>query len=60
MVCIEDNGQGLPPTVRGSADGLINLRQRLTKAGGDCDIATREDGGVAVRMSLPAIAHQRN
>jgi signal transduction histidine kinase/ligand-binding sensor domain-containing protein len=60
VVCIEDNGQGLPPTVRVSADGLINLRQRLTRAGGDCDIATREDGGVAVRMSLPATTHQRN
>jgi len=60
VVCIEDNGQGMPSTVRESADGLINLRQRLTRAGGDCDITTREDGGVAVRMSLPAVANERN
>src|SRR5207302_1771309 len=54
IVCIQDNGQGLPPMVRDSADGLINLRERLARVGGDCEITTAQDGGVIVRMSLPA------
>lgn len=56
VLCIEDNGQGLPPTVRQNGDGLINLRHRLARVGGDCEITTRENGGVVVRMSLPAVS----
>jgi signal transduction histidine kinase len=60
VVCIEDNGQGLPPEVRESADGLINLRKRLASVGGDCDIASGQNGGVVVRMSLPAVSLARS
>jgi signal transduction histidine kinase len=59
VVCIEDNGHGLPPEVRESADGLINLRKRLASVGGDCDITSGQNGGVVVRMSLPAVSVQR-
>jgi signal transduction histidine kinase len=50
---IEDNGQGLPETVRENADGLTNLRRRMAHVGGDCEIGAREGGGVAIRLSLP-------
>jgi signal transduction histidine kinase/ligand-binding sensor domain-containing protein len=57
VVCIEDNGHGLPESVRESADGLINLRQRLTRIGGDCEITSRQNGGgVVVRLSLPVVS----
>jgi len=60
LVCIEDNGHGLPPVVRDSADGLINLRQRLSRIGGDCEITSGPNGGVIVRMSLPVVLPQKN
>jgi signal transduction histidine kinase len=60
VVCIEDNGQGLPSIVRDSADGLINLRQRLARVGGDCEIKSASAGGVIVRMSLPAALPKKN
>ncbi len=60
VVCIEDNGQGLPPMVRDSADGLINLKKRLASVGGDCEITSGRDGGVIVRMTLPVVSHQKN
>jgi signal transduction histidine kinase/ligand-binding sensor domain-containing protein len=56
VVCIEDNGHGLPAVVRDSADGLINLRQRLSRVGGDCEITSTPNDGVIVRMSLPVVS----
>jgi signal transduction histidine kinase len=53
LVCVEDNGQGLPEAVGEGADGLLNLRRRLERIGGQCDIENRPGGGVAVRLSLP-------
>lgn len=58
IVAIEDNGHGLPSTVRDSADGLINLRQRLVRIGGSCDITSGKNG-VAVRLILPAAPTRR-
>ena len=60
FICIEDNGRGLPPTVRQDADGLINLRQRMARIGGQCEIVNRPAGGVAVRLSLPLAAADGN
>jgi signal transduction histidine kinase len=53
QIAIEDNGQGLPDTVRENADGLANLRRRMAHIGGDCEIGARDGGGVAIRLSLP-------
>ena len=50
---IEDNGRGLAPAVKDDADGLINLRQRMARIGGQCDIVNRAGGGVSVSLSLP-------
>jgi signal transduction histidine kinase/ligand-binding sensor domain-containing protein len=56
LICIEDNGQGLPPVMGEGADGLENLRQRMGRIGGHCDIANRPGGGVAVRLISPLSA----
>jgi signal transduction histidine kinase len=53
FIGIEDNGRGLSPTVREDSDGLINLRQRMARIGGQCEIVTRPAGGVYVGLSLP-------
>jgi len=55
FIGIEDNGRGLSPTVREDADGLINLRQRMDRIGGQCEIGNRPAGGVSVSLSLPLL-----
>jgi signal transduction histidine kinase/ligand-binding sensor domain-containing protein len=52
IIRIEDDGRGLPPVVGEDCDGLNNLRQRMTQIGGQCEIANRPSGGVAVVLSL--------
>jgi signal transduction histidine kinase/ligand-binding sensor domain-containing protein len=52
-ISIEDNGHGLPQSVGSDSDGLLNLRQRMARIGGKCDVTSRPTGGVAVRLSLP-------
>ena len=39
------------------ANGLINLRHRMTRIGGQCDISSRTGGGVVVRLGLPLAGH---
>jgi signal transduction histidine kinase len=56
LICVEDNGQGLPTVVGEGADGLANLRERMARIGGQCDIENRPGVGVAVRLSLPLAA----
>ena len=58
FIGVEDNGRGLPPTVKEGADGLINLRQRMAQIGGQCEIVNRPAGGVSVRLSLPLAARR--
>ena len=53
LICVEDNGQGLPTVVGEGADGLANLRERMARIGGQCDIENRPGVGVAVRLSMP-------
>ena len=53
LICVEDNGQGLGAAAGADADGLVNLRQRMARIGGRCDIENRPGSGVAVRFSLP-------
>ena len=53
VICVEDNGRGLPPAVGEGADGLQNLHQRMERIGGQCEVKSRIEGGVAVRLSLP-------
>jgi signal transduction histidine kinase len=59
LICIEDNGRGLPAAGKplADADGLNNLRQRMKQIGGQCEIANQSTGGLAVRLSLSLVAH---
>jgi signal transduction histidine kinase len=52
LLSIEDNGQGLRSSGDGG-DGLLNLHQRMARLGGDCEVANRPEGGVAVRLTMP-------
>jgi signal transduction histidine kinase/ligand-binding sensor domain-containing protein len=52
VIRLDDNGRGLPATVPEGCDGLNNLKQRMTQIGGQCEIANRPEGGVAVTLSL--------
>jgi signal transduction histidine kinase len=58
FVGIDDNGRGLSPTVKEDADGLINLRQRMARIGGRCEIVNRPAGGVSVSLTLPLAARR--
>jgi signal transduction histidine kinase len=53
LICIEDDGHGLPSVIEAGADGLKNLRQRMEHIGGYCEIVNRDSGGVAATLSLP-------
>ena len=56
FLCVEvaDNGKGMDPHFPdSSADGLKNMRHRLEKIGGRCEIQSRRDGGTKVRFRLP-------
>jgi signal transduction histidine kinase len=52
IICIEDDGCGLPSVVAEGSDGLGNLRRRMARIGGQCEIVNRPSGGVAVRLNL--------
>jgi signal transduction histidine kinase/ligand-binding sensor domain-containing protein len=61
VICIEDNGCGLPPLSKNTdgADGLNNLKQRMARIGGECEIVNRQSGGVSIRLSLPLVAEHK-
>jgi signal transduction histidine kinase/ligand-binding sensor domain-containing protein len=49
-----DNGRGLPAgELAPGADGLANMRERLTQLGGSCRITNLPDGGTEVDFILP-------
>jgi signal transduction histidine kinase len=52
LIGIEDDGRGLPLVVAQGGDGLTNLRQRMAKIGGQCEILNRPSGGLAVNLVL--------
>jgi signal transduction histidine kinase len=54
QVVVEDNGRGFDPAgVSTTSDGLSNMRQRLTRIGGEALITRPEAGGTRVEFSLP-------
>ncbi len=59
QMLIEDNGRGLAEgsTAEG-ADGLINMRDRLSRLGGGCDVRSDAGGGTVVTFTLP-LARQK-
>jgi len=54
VVVIDDNGKGLASVDRGAGhDGLINIRKRLEKLGGQFALNTASGKGTTLRMTLP-------
>ena len=53
VVIVEDNGRGFDLNqARLSRNGLINLFQRMSEAGGECKIVTRPKEGCRVEFSI--------
>ena len=56
IITVTDNGRGLPAEIlprRGGGHGLPNLRQRLERLGGQCEINNRPEGGLRVVLRAP-------
>jgi signal transduction histidine kinase len=58
-ISLEDNGRGFgrPPEDAG-ADGLRNMRQRLSEIGGECWIQGRPGAGAKVSIEFPWVSNQ--
>jgi ligand-binding sensor domain-containing protein/signal transduction histidine kinase len=53
-VTVQDNGGGFDPREQtAAADGLLNMRERMTRLGGECDINTANGRGTTLRLILP-------
>ena len=52
---IEDNGTGFELDYAEGGNGLVNLKQRMRDAGGDCRIETRRRQGTSVVLTLPLL-----
>ena len=53
-ITVEDNGRGFDRAPEDAwADGLRNMRQRLTEIGGECRIQSRVGSGTAITVELP-------
>jgi signal transduction histidine kinase len=53
VVIVEDNGRGFDLSqARQDRNGLINLSQRMSEAGGECKILTRPGEGCRVEFSI--------
>ncbi len=54
-VGVEDDGRGVGVGSAGpGGDGVVNMKTRLAKVGGRCEIVARPSGGMAVTLRLPA------
>lgn len=57
LVVVEDNGKGIVADATGEhGDGRLNLRARLGRIGGSCEIEGRPGGGTRVTLQAPARA----
>jgi signal transduction histidine kinase/ligand-binding sensor domain-containing protein len=54
---LEDNGRGFEPGAAASgADGLCNIRARIARMGGDCEIFSQPGKGTRVSLRVPLAA----
>jgi signal transduction histidine kinase len=54
VVEVADNGHGLEAGKRDAgADGIANMKERLTALGGECEISSGKEKGTAVRFRAP-------
>jgi ligand-binding sensor domain-containing protein/signal transduction histidine kinase len=55
MIRVTDNGHGPNQAkAEGSQDGLKGMQERLLRLGGRCDIAAVAEGGMSVKLLIPA------
>jgi signal transduction histidine kinase len=60
MLSIEDNGSGFDPARQPArGHGLQNMRQRLEKIGGRCEIESAPGAGTRVKFSVPVAQKKR-
>lgn len=53
---IADNGCGFEAgRERAGANGLRNIRERITRMGGECDITSRPGQGAQVSLRVPLV-----
>ena len=55
-ITVRDNGRGLDlavPRQRTNADGLGNMRERLRRLDGDCELASQPGHGMTVAFVIP-------
>jgi signal transduction histidine kinase len=54
ILVIEDNGRGFEKVTEASqADGVRNMRKRLSGIGGSCAVAGRPGKGVSIQFEVP-------
>lgn len=57
---LADNGRGFRPgSEREGADGLVNMRARLGRLGGRCEISSEPNAGTTVVLELPLQSGER-
>jgi signal transduction histidine kinase len=57
-VCVEDNGRGLRTGADELGEGLRNMRERMKRIGGTCEIES-DANGTRVSLSLPLASNER-
>ena len=50
---VEDDGVGIPESAGNTSLGLLGMRERARRLGGECDIRRVEPRGTLVRVSVP-------
>jgi signal transduction histidine kinase len=54
VLAVEDNGRGFAPEAgRAGADGLRNIRERIARLKGECEISSQPDHGTRVLLRVP-------
>jgi signal transduction histidine kinase len=65
LLAVRDNGIGMRPSIfddarRGGHFGLVGMRERAERVGGQLAVTSREGAGTEIALTLPARAAYRN
>jgi signal transduction histidine kinase len=52
-ITITDNGRGFDPSASAEGNGLANIRERLARVGGRCQIRSTLQIGSTLSLTLP-------
>ena len=52
---VVDDGRGFDPTATVPGLGLVSMRERAERLGGQLSVTTRPGGGTAVRLVVPRV-----